>query len=197
MKITKRHLRRIIREALGVDPDSDITDDEAHEEESLESIDADEREVEINQAENGDCGVFAVALLRELINAGITSAEIMIIGDPASYAGSGNSPSFDDWYDIDIFHIAVYIDGQYYDVNGKTSGDKMLDEFVPYGGPGITPDKWEVTFGRDFLSESYPVPSRKILDNVVEPFVLASTNVQTGVDNYARTAKIIVKKLLK
>ena len=132
MKITKRHLRRIIREAIGVgqdlrpgDPDPRIIDTEEHEGESLEAIDAHEREVEINQAENGDCGVFAVALLHELIDAGVTSAEIMMMGDPASYTGSGNSPSFDDWYDIDIFHIAVYVDGQYYDVNGKTSENKI------------------------------------------------------------------------
>ena len=164
--------------------------------ESLEAIDAKEREIELNQAENGDCGVFAVALLREAIDAGITDAEIMMVGDPASYDAPGDSPSFDDWYDIDIFHIAVYVEGEYYDINGKTSGDKILDEFVPYGGPGITPGQWEVTFGRDFLSESYPVASRKVLDNIVEDFVLASTNVQTGVDNYIRTAKIIVGEML-
>jgi len=31
----------------------------------------------------------------------------------------------------------------------------------------------------------------------VDPFVDASTNVQTGVDNYVRTTKMIVKKMLK
>tara|TARA_X000001382_G_C3118897_1_gene162482 strand:- start:90 stop:611 length:522 start_codon:yes stop_codon:yes gene_type:complete len=157
--------------------------------------DSTDREIEINQAENGDCGVFAVALLRELLDAGITSAEILLIGDPASYEAPGDSPDFDEWFDIDIFHVAVYVNGQYYDVNGKTSETKMLDDFVPFGGEGLTPDKWEITFGRDFLSESFPVESREILDSVVEPFVDASTNVQTSVDNYVRTAKIIVKKM--
>ena len=88
--------------------------------------DSTDREIEINQAENGDCGVFAVALLRELLDAGITSAEILLIGDPASYEAPGDSPDFDEWFDIDIFHVAVYVNGQYYDVNGKTSETKML-----------------------------------------------------------------------
>ena len=156
----------------------------------------DARQVEINQAENGDCGVFAVALIRELIDDGITDAEIMMIGDPATYTGSNlNSPNFDEWYDIDIFHIAVYVAGQYYDINGRTSSSIMLKKFVPYGGSGITPENWKVMYGRDFISESYPVSSSKVLDDVVEDFVLATTNVQTSVGNYSQTAKAIASKI--
>ena len=155
----------------------------------------DARQVEINQAENGDCGVFAVALLRELIDDGITDAELMIIGDPSTYSGEGDSPTFEDFYDIDIFHIAVFYNGKYYDVNGRTTPETMLRDFVPYGGEGITPENWKVMYGRDFISESYPVSSSKVLDDVVEDFVLATTNVQTSVDNYSQTANAIASKI--
>ena len=156
---------------------------------------SDARQVEINQAENGDCGVFAVALLRELIDDGITDAELMIIGDPSTYSGEGDSPTFEDFYDIDIFHIAVFYNGKYYDVNGRTTPETMLRDFVPYGGEGITPENWKVMYGRDFISESYPVSSSKVLDDVVEDFVLATTNVQTSVDNYSQTANAIASKI--
>jgi len=158
--------------------------------------DAEKEETEIHLAENGDCGVFAIALLQDLLDAGIHDAELMIIGDPSTYDGEGSSPGFEDFYNIDIFHIAVFYDGKYYDVNGRTTPDGMLDRFVPYGGEGVTPDDYSPTFGRDFLSESFVVGSREYLDNTLEGFVEATTNVQTSVENYSARAKQVAEEIV-
>jgi hypothetical protein len=158
--------------------------------------DAEKKETEINLAENGDCGVFAIALLRNLLDAGIDDAELMIIGDPSTYEGEGDSPGFEDFYNIDIFHIAVFYDGKYYDVNGRTTPETMLGDFVPYGGEGITPADYSPAYGRDFLSESFVVGSREYLDNTLEGFVEATTNVQTSVENYSARAKQVAEEII-
>jgi len=146
------------------------------------------KKTEINLAENGNCGVFAVALLQGLVNSGITTAEMVVIADSAT--ADSMSPSFEDFYDIDIFHIAVFVDGQYYDINGKTSGNKMLKDFVPYGGPGITPADYTPMFGRDFVSESFTCASPRTV-SAFRGFVEAATNAQTSVENYVDIASTI------
>ena len=170
-----------------------------------EEVDAEEMETLTHLAQNGDCGVFAIALLKELISAGVTNAALNFIGDPdhvddPDYHSDTTPRSIDVWYDVDIFHVVVVaVEGGawgMFDINGRVSQDKMLEYFVPYGGGGITPDDYTPQYGRDWISDIYDVPSMKAL-NWFQDFLEATTNVQTSVENYTKTAQRMAKSILK
>ena len=144
-------------------------------------------------AENGDCGVFAIALLRALAARGIYNAGFTIIADADDYDGGYPIP-FDAFYDMDIFHVCIDINGKYYDVRGERDIERMLRDFVPYGGGGIEPKDYIPTDGRDYVGDSYGVPSDAAID-YMEKFALSSTNVQTSVENYTDEAEAIAERI--
>jgi hypothetical protein len=144
-------------------------------------------------AENGDCGVFAVALLRALAARGFYDASFVVIADAEDYEGDYPIP-FPAFYDMDIFHICLEIGGKYYDIRSERDIDEMLRNFVPYGGGGIEPKDYTPTDRRDYVADAYGVPSDAAID-FLEKFVLSSTNVQTSVENYADEAEAIAEKI--
>ena len=144
-------------------------------------------------AENGDCGVFAIALLRALASRGIYDASFVVIADAEDYEGDYPIP-FNSFYDMDIFHVCIDIGGKYYDIRGERDIEEMLRNFVPYGGGGIEPKDYVPTDGRDYVADAYGVPSDGAID-FLEKFVLSSTNVQTSVENYTDEAEAIAEKI--
>jgi len=147
----------------------------------------------ISLAQNGDCGVFAVALLRALAKRGINNAKIVIIADADDYEDGYPIP-FNSFYNMDIFHICIDIGGKYYDIRGERDIEEMLRNFVPYGGDGIEPKDYIPTDGRDYVGDSYGVPNDRAI-NYLEDFVLATTNVQTSVENYKEEASMLADKI--
>ena len=144
-------------------------------------------------AENGDCGVFAVALLKALAKQGIRDAAIVIIADADDHEGGYPIP-FNSFYDMDIFHICIDVNGKYYDIRGERDIEEMLRNFVPYGGGGIEPKDYVPTDGRDYVGDAYGVASNQAID-YMKKFVLASTNVQTSVENYKEEAARLADKI--
>lgn len=145
-----------------------------------------------NQAIMGDCGLFAAALLESLANKNIYGAKAVIIGDAEGTGKTSKELSLNDFYDIDIFHIAIFVDGKYYDAEGETTLPQMLQKFVP---PAGLLKRKDYTPAKD---QDYVIGHFDITPEDLEDFSLATTNCEN--DNkfaWAREADRVAQAIIK
>lgn len=132
--------------------------------------------------ESGDCGMFAAALLEEMHNAN-KEANVIIIKDV---------PDKDEPDHQEVFHICLKHNGSYYDYEGKQNLDDILKKYVPYGGPGKTPDNYIPEEGRDYIIEDISGMTPKQL----EDYSLSWTNCYTdNKSEYEAKARNIMKNI--
>lgn len=124
----------------------------------------------------GNCGMFALALLLEGIERGKKGMEIVLVHD---------SPDINNVDEANIYHVALWYNGNYYDSRGKISREQV-GEFAPLGL--TTPEGSKPKEGKDYLLDSYMIEN---MDEwkVIEPFIVNNTDWTAPCKEYKDRAK--------
>ncbi len=101
----------------------------------------------------GNCGMLAIALLEEGIK---RNKEVQVV-----FLHSTEDPLEDE--DYELYHVAMYYNGKYYDDRGETT-EKEMSSLVPLGL--TTPQNEEPRQGRDYNLDSYIVDNMQGLDYI-------------------------------
>ena len=101
----------------------------------------------------GNCGMLAVALLEEGIK---RNKQVEVV-----FLHNAQDPLEDE--DYDLYHVAMYYNGKYYDDRGETT-EKEMSSLVPLGL--TTPQNEEPRHGRDYNLDSYIVDDMQGLDYI-------------------------------
>ena len=102
----------------------------------------------------GNCGMLAVALLEEGIRRN-KEVEVVFIHD-------AEDPIADE--DYDLYHVAIYYDGKYYDDRGEVT-EEQLAELVPLGL--TSPEGSKPERGRDYNLDAYIVENEEGLSTIL------------------------------
>ena len=123
----------------------------------------------------GNCGQFALALLLEGIKRKKKGMEIVIVHD---------SSDIENAEEANLYHIALYYKGKYYDARGKVTKEQV-GEFAPLG---LTATSSKAIEGRDYLVNSYVVDT---MDDwkVIEPFISYNTDWTSPCEEYKDRAE--------
>tara|TARA_Y100000591_G_C21826509_1_gene696987 strand:+ start:752 stop:1417 length:666 start_codon:yes stop_codon:yes gene_type:complete len=116
----------------------------------------------------GNCGMLAVALLEEGIRRG---KEVEVV-----FLHSAEDPLEDE--DYDLYHVAIYYDGKYYDDRGEVT-EEQLAELAPLGL--TSPEGSKPERGRDYNLDAYKVQNEHHLSIVL--------NIVKSLTNWSKTCK--------
>jgi len=123
----------------------------------------------------GNCGQFALSLLLEGIKRNKKGMEIVLVHDSAD---------IDNVEEANLYHIALYYKGKYYDARGEVTREQIA-EFAPLG---LTATSTKPIEGRDYLIKTYVIDT--INDwNLIEPFISYNTDWTSSCKEYKDRAK--------
>jgi len=123
----------------------------------------------------GNCGSYALALLKEGIERGINGLEIGIAHD---------SDDIDNVEEANLYHVMIWWKGSWWDSRGKISEDGIAS-LVPLG---LTSEGDKAVKGRDYIITTYVIDN---LDsyNVIKPFIMWNTDWTREPESYEGEAK--------
>ena len=129
MKITKNRLRQLIREELQVVIEKVKYAEISPEEEKYEQF--------------GNCGMVAIAMAQEAISRGMKNVLMVLVHD------EGENPLVveDPRWPPNLYHVAVSIDGKYYDDRSIDQGVIPRDQITVVGGKNLR--EWHTDWPHD------------------------------------------------
>jgi len=167
MKITRRQLRRIIREELSYTVDAD----------GMKWAKIPEEELKYEQF--GNCGMVAIALAEEAEARGMGDVLVILVHD------EGVNPLVveDPRWPPSLYHVAVSINGVFYD-------DRSIDR-----GP-IPHDQLTVVAGQDLREyDEIQISSFPLNSDVRKAIELGTTHSKCPTDFRERASEILAKYL--
>jgi len=123
----------------------------------------------------GNCGSYALALLKEGIERGIKGMGIGLAHD---------SDDINNVEEANLYHVMIWWDGNWWDWRGKIS-EAEIGELVPLG---LTSEGDRAVKGRDYIITNYIVDDMDSF-NVIKPFIMWNTDWTREPESYAADAK--------
>ncbi len=123
----------------------------------------------------GNCGSWALAVLKEGLERGVEGLEIGLAHD---------SPDINNVEEANLYHVMIWWRGNWWDWRGKISEDQ-ISELVPLG---LTSTGDRAVRGEDYQIATYLIES--VADfNLIKPFVMFNTDWTREPESYAAEAE--------
>lgn len=123
----------------------------------------------------GNCGSWALAVLKEGIERGVEGLEIGLAHD---------SPDIDNVEEANLYHVMIWWDGSWWDWRGRISEDQ-ISELVPLG---LTSKGDRAVRGEDYSIATYLIESMADF-NLIKPFIMFNTDHTMEPESYAAEAE--------
>ena len=125
----------------------------------------------------GNCGILALALIEEGIIRGVSGIEIVFVT-------TENEDDFLEADEPEIHHVAVWLEGKYYDDRGEI----VRDQLGTYSPLSLTSRDGPAKEGRDYLVLAYKIENREDL-KLATDIVKNNTDWWKSCEEYKQRAK--------
>lgn len=123
----------------------------------------------------GNCGSYALSLLKEGIERGIEGMEIGLAHD---------SHDIDNAEEANLYHVMIWWGGSWWDSRGKIS-ENDIAELVPLG---LTSESNQAVKGRDYIITTYVIDNIGSF-NIIKPFIMWNTDWTREPESYEAESK--------